>query len=199
MDNKIKNIVFDVGMVLIDFCWEKHCKQLGFSKEIAKAFEKNMIQSEYWNLMDEGMLEEKEAISKFIESMPEYEQEIKKFWEQPEYFVEEYDYAVPMIKKLKEKEYNVYLLSNYPLNIYKLHWPTFTFCSLVDGYVVSSVEKLKKPDPKIYQLLCSRYQLKPEECLFIDDRQVNVDAAIRVGMQSILFQDYESLKKEFLF
>ena len=196
MNNEIKNIVFDVGMVLIDFCWEKHCRALGFSDEIIEMFRQYMIQSEYWDLMDEGLLDERQAIRKFIENMPQYEKEIREFWKQPECFVEEYDYAVPVIKKLKERGYQVYLLSNYPLNMYKLHWPSFTFYSIVDGYIVSAVEKLKKPDEAIYQLLCRRYRLKPEECLFIDDKQVNVEAASHVGMQSILFRDYSTLKRK---
>ena len=46
MEHKIKNIVFDVGNVLIDFCWEKHCRHLGYSEEIINAFEKYMVNSD---------------------------------------------------------------------------------------------------------------------------------------------------------
>ena len=197
MNENIKNIVFDVGMVLINFCWEKHCRNLGFDETIIRAFETNMIYSEYWSRLDEGTLEESDAIKEFIKSMPRYQKEVELFWEQPENFVEEYDYATPMIAELKEKGYGVYLLSNYPLNMYKLHWPAFKFYSLVDGYVVSAVEKMKKPDPAIYELLCNRYHLKPQECLFIDDRQVNVDAAIQVGMEAVLFENYTALQEYF--
>ncbi len=194
MDANIYNIVFDVGMVLIDFCWEKHCRRLGFDEAVIQAFDVNMIHSQYWSMLDEGLLEEEEAISQFLKCMPSYQKEIMKFWEQPEYFVEEYDYAAPMISRLKNLGYHVYLLSNYPYNLYKIHWPSFEFYSLVDGYVVSAAEKLKKPNPAIYKLLCNRYQLKPKECLFIDDRQDNVEAAIQVGMKAVLFEGYESLK-----
>lgn len=195
MEKNIRNIVFDVGMVLIDFCWVKHCHRLGFDEEVIQAFETNMINSRYWELMDEGMIQEKDAIHEFIKKMPMYQKEIQRFWEQPEYFVEEYAYSTPMILELKKKEYKVYLLSNYPLDLYKRHWPAFSFYSFVDGFVVSAVERLKKPDPAIYKLLCDRYQLKAEECLFIDDRQINVDAAIKVGMQAVLFQGERELKK----
>lgn len=194
MDANTYNIVFDVGMVLIDFCWEKHCRRLGFDEAVIHAFDVNMIHSQYWSMLDEGLLEEEEAISQFLKCMPSYQKEIMKFWEQPEYFVEEYDYAAPMISKLKNLGYHVYLLSNYPYNLYKIHWPSFEFYSMVDGYVVSAAEKLKKPNQAIYKLLCNRYQLKPKECLFIDDRQDNVEAAMQVGMKAVLFEGYESLK-----
>lgn len=194
MDANIYNIVFDVGMVLIDFCWEKHCRRLGFDEAVIHAFDVNMIHSQYWSMLDEGLLEEEEAISQFLKCMPSYQKEIMKFWEQPEYFVEEYDYTAPMISRLKNLGYHVYLLSNYPYNLYKIHWPSFEFYSMVDGYVVSAAEKLRKPNPAIYKLLCNRYQLKPKECLFIDDRPDNVEAAMQVGMKAVLFEGYESLK-----
>ena len=127
--------------------------------------------------------------------MPEYSKEIDKFWEKPEKFVEEYPYSEALIDDLHKEGYYVYLLSNYPLHMYELHWPSFKFFSKVDGYVVSAVEKLCKPDPEIYKLLCDRYDLIPEECLFIDDRQVNVDAAISVGMSGLLFEGEESVRK----
>lgn len=191
--NCIKNIVFDVGMVLIDFCWAQHCRNLGFGEEVIKSFDKYMISSNYWDLMDEGMISEKDAIQEFIKAMPQYQEQIEIFWKHPEGFVKEYAYAAPMIQSLKEQGYKVYLLSNYPLGMYHTHWPTFSFYNKVDGYVVSAVERIKKPDKAIYALLCNRYHLKPEECLFVDDRQVNVDAAISVGMESILFEGYEKL------
>lgn len=193
MDKKIKNVVFDVGMVLIDFCWEECCKRLEFSEEIIHAFDVNMIQSEYWDMLDEGTITTKGAIDKFIAAMPQYEKEIRLFWEHAQWFVKEYDFATPMIKELQKDGYKVYLLSNYPYDMYKLHWPTFSFFELVDGYVVSAVEKLKKPDPSIYKCLLNRFELNASECLFIDDREVNVKAAQKVGMQAKQFIDYKDL------
>ncbi len=189
----IKNIVFDVGMVLVDFCWAQHCRNLGFDEEVIEAFDKYMISSNDWEQMDEGLMDEEEAIQHFIEAMPQYKEQVEIFWQHPEGFVKEYAYATPMIQQLQQKGYKVYLLSNYPLGIYQIHWPTFSFLERVDGYIVSAQECMKKPDERIYRLLCDRYQIKAEECLFVDDRQVNVDAAIAVGMESVLFEGYEKL------
>ncbi len=193
MSKNIKNIIFDVGMVLIDFCWARHCRNLGFDEDIIEAFDKNMISSNYWDQMDEGLLSEEEAIAQFVQTMPQYKEQIELFWSQPEGFVEEYAYATPMIQQLKEQGYKIYLLSNYPLGMYRVHWPTFSFFKEVDGYIVSAQECMKKPDERIYRLLCERYHIQAEECLFIDDRQVNVDAAIAVGMDAVLFEGYEQL------
>ena len=197
MGQTVSNVIFDVGNVLIDFCWEKTCEMLHFSRDIIDAFEKNMILTDVWDMLDEGTISLEHAILRFIEAMPQYEKEVRLFWEHADTFVEEYDYAFELIKELKEKGYKVYLLSNYPLDMYKLHWPTFRFFELVDGYIVSAVEKLRKPDIRIYKLLCERYGLEPSACVFFDDRQINVDAAIEVGMQGILFESDETVKQYF--
>ncbi len=193
VSGNIKNIVFDVGMVLIDFCWAQHCRNLGFGEEIIEAFDKYMISSHCWEQMDEGTICEKDAIDVFMKAMPQYKERIETFWQHPEGFVKEYPYATPMIQQLQQKGYKVYLLSNYPLGIYQIHWPTFSFFEKVDGYIVSAQECMKKPDERIYRLLCERYGLRAEECFFVDDRQVNVDAAIAVGMEAFLFKDYKKL------
>lgn len=194
MKESIKNVVFDVGMVLIDFCWEKHCRNLGFDDGVIAAFDVNMIRSGYWDMLDAGSITTQDAIDKFMEAMPQYKKELELFWASQEGFVEEYAYSAPLVRELKEKGYKVYLLSNYPLDMYRLHWPSFEFYKIVDGYVVSAPEKIKKPDPAIYHLLCERFGLKAEECMFIDDRLENVDAAIKVGMNAVPFRGYEELR-----
>ena len=189
----IKNIVFDVGMVLVDFCWKEHCRNLGFDESVIEAFDQYMVMSDCWDQMDEGTMSEEKAIEYFVSVIPQYEAEIRKFWDTKEGFVKEYDYATPMISRLQEKGYKVYLLSNYPKEMYQVHWPVFSFYNQVDGYIVSALECMRKPNPAIYKLLCERFALLPQECLFIDDRQSNVDAAISVGMSGILFEEYEQL------
>ena len=76
------------------------------------------------------------------------------------------------------------------------NWPAATFeearrrfktIASIDNIVVSSFVKLAKPEPEIFKLLISKYNLKPEECVFIDDRKDNVDAAIKLGMSGIVF------------
>lgn len=196
MKNMVKNIVFDVGMVLIDFCWKRVCRKLGFEEHIIRDFDEHIINSDYWGRLDKGLIDLKEAIAGFIENVPQYESEINLFWEHAEEFVEEYDYVVPMIQQLQERGYNVYMLSNYPKELYELHWPKFKFYNMVNGYIVSAQSRLAKPDPAIYRLLCDKYGLKAEECLFFDDRQINVDAAIEVGMQAVLFEGYDTVKEK---
>ena len=67
---------------------------------------------------------------------------------------------------------------------------------LLEGQVISSEEKIIKPDRAIYERICQKYNLKPEECLFADDRMENVEAAQRFEMQVICFEDAEQYERE---
>ncbi len=60
---------------------------------------------------------------------------------------------------------------------------------LLDGTVISSEEHLLKPEPEIYRCVCERFGLKPEECLFTDDKPVNVEGAKAIGMNAVVFTD----------
>ena len=71
MEHKIKNVVFDVGNVLIDFCWERHCRRLGYTEDIIQSFGKQMVSSDCWDRLDEGTMEETEAIEEFVRRRPQ--------------------------------------------------------------------------------------------------------------------------------
>ena len=183
----IKNIVFDVGMVLVDFRWREYMYDLGISKEHVDFLGRNIISSSYWDEMDLGVRDDICACGFFCNLYPEYAEEIKRVWENMADIVREYDYSEKMVEELKKKGFNVYLLSNYPPNMSKLHWPHFKFRKKVDGEVISGIEKVAKPDPAIYKLLCDRYGLVPGECIFVDDREKNVKAAKLFGMQGYVW------------
>jgi 2-haloacid dehalogenase len=72
----------------------------------------------------------------------------------------------------------------------------FTILQMIDRYVVSGAEHLVKPDPRLFQVLLDRYGLRAEECTFVDDNPVNVEAARRMGMRGIQFVGAEKLRKE---
>lgn len=194
--NKIKNVIFDVGMVLVDFRWHDYMMDLGISEPAADELGKRMIMSEFWKELDRGAALEKNAPDYFKGLMPEYAEEIDLFWKNPKELVREFDYAAPMIRGLKKAGYRVYLLSNYPAELSELHWPAFSFFHDIDGKIISAVEGLVKPEEQIYRLLMKRYRLKPEECIFLDDREDNINTARKLGMTGIVFYSYEEAAEE---
>lgn len=99
-------------------------------------------------------------------------------------------------QQAKEKGYGMYVLSN-ACNRFHQFFPMQFSEALFDGIVVSSDVKMIKPDPAIYRHICQVYGLKPEECLFIDDRPENVEGAIGLGMEAIVFQgDWEEIRRK---
>lgn len=189
----IKNIVFDVGNVLVNYRWRELMEELGFFEDLQKVFGEKVFGNPFWIELDRGVLDEKDVIAKIREENSAYGREFDLIWENKEKLIEPYDYAVKMIDTLKKRGFCVYLLSNYPVSLFELHTECgkFPFLDKVDGKVVSGFVKLVKPDREIYEYLLRTYDLKAEECVFLDDRKENVEAAKNIGMAGILFENYE--------
>ena len=194
----IKNVIFDVGFVLVDFRWRKLMEDLGIAKDLQDIFEKNVFGSHWWGELDRGVMEEAEVLKMLREDNKEHLKEFDYVWANRDKIVEPFDYAVGMIEDLKAKGLKVYLLSNYPKELFTLHTECgrFPFIDKVDGKVVSGFVQLVKPDREIYEYLLKEYDLKAEECVFIDDRQENVEAAKEIGINGIWFWNYEQMMGE---
>lgn len=193
----IRNVVFDIGMVLVNFRYREYMEDLGFSKEIQEIFCKNIVENMLWGDLDLGVRSAEEVIRDMKDSVLEYPAEADAFFEQINDIVETFPYALPWIQELKREGYRVYLLSNYPKDLFALHAKgKFTFADAVDGRIVSGFVKMVKPDPEIYKLLCMTYGLKPEECVFLDDREDNLKSAGALGFHTVRFQNYEQARAE---
>lgn len=193
----IRNVVFDIGMVLVNFRYREYMEDLGFSKEIQEIFCKNIVENMLWGDLDLGVRSAEEVIRDMKNNVLEYPTEADAFFEQINDIVETFSYALPWIQELKREGYQVYLLSNYPKDLFALHAKgKFTFADAVDGRIVSGYVKMVKPDPEIYKLLCMTYDLKPEECVFLDDREDNLKSAGALGFHTVRFQNYEQARAE---
>ena len=187
----IKNVIFDVGKVLVE--WEPlvAMKKLGFDDATAKAVAAATTDSPEWDESDRSVGTDEEILAMLIGNAPEYEKEIRTFWENISLPIYQYDYARAWIRELKNKGYGVYILSNYGRWTYQNTTEALSFLEDVDGAVFSYQVHQMKPEPEIYQTLLTKYGLKAEECVFLDDRQVNIDGAKAQGMEGIVFTSYE--------
>lgn len=185
----IKNIIFDIGQVLKGWHPERIYEM--YDKETADAVIEAIWGTGYWFEMDRGVLSDRELFEKMLAHAPAYREQITYVFYHLEEISERMEYAIPWIRELKAGGYGVYFLSNYSRHLREQVPQTIDFIPLMDGGIFSSDVQLLKPDPRIYELLCSQYHLTPGECLFLDDSRVNVDAAIRFGMQGIRFEGFE--------
>ncbi len=193
----IKNIVFDVGMVLVDFKWRQVMQDVGCTPEEVETIAAVMVNSPFWNELDRGVMDEEDVISQMIDKLPGLEDKARAFWENIHLTIEAFPYAKDWVKGLQEEGYHTYLLTNYPRSLYRnTAEQYFTFLPYIDDVLVSSHEKLTKPDEAIYLRLLEKFDLKAEETVFIDDRLANVEGAKRVGITGIHFTNYEEVSKK---
>lgn len=194
----IKNVIFDIGNVLVDFRWRVLMEELGLPAETQAIFAKTVFGSRWWGELDHGIYEEAEILAHFREDNKGHLDEFDLVWDNRGRLVEPYAYAVAWIEQLKASGLKVYLLSNYPRDVFTLHTECgcFPFLDRVDGRVVSGFVKMVKPNADIYEYLLSEYGLAAGECVFVDDREENVETARALGMKGIVFQGYEQACSE---
>ncbi len=192
----IRNIVFDIGNVLADFCWEEYFNSFGFSEDTIKRIVKATVMSGVWDEFDRGAKSDEEILNAFIAEDPGIEKEIRLLFENVHDIVKKYDDSIPWIESLKEKGYKVYYLSNFAEKTARECADSLDFIPHTDGGILSYTVKLIKPMPEFYKMLLSKYDLDPEECVFIDDREVNCEGAIKAGMKAIVYKSREQAKKE---
>lgn len=184
----IKSIIFDIGNVLADFNFEGCFKHYTSDEETYHKMVQATVMSPVWNEFDKGVWSDEEILQGFIKNDPSIERELRTMFMNLTGIIKQRAYAIPWIQELKQSGYQVLLLSNFPKRIYEIYRKSeLQFLDVVDGGILSYREKLVKPDPEIYHLLIKRYQLIPEECVFMDDREENVIAARKVGWYAIQF------------
>ncbi len=188
----INTVVLDIGNVLAGFRWEDYLADCGYEEEIRRRIGKATVLSSRWQEWDRGAIKEQELIDACIAEAPELKEEILKlFLEDYEQLVEEYEYSVEFISRLKENGYRVYLLSNYSGSHYHREKKPFRFVDHVDGEVISYEVKHIKPEPEIYRILLEKYAIEPEKAVFLDDAKENLKAASVFGLHTIQVKSHE--------
>lgn len=190
-----KNVIFDLGNVLLDFNPREYLKSK-ISDEKVDAVYKSIFSSEEWVMLDRGTITEKDAIRNIINRNSAYLDEINLAFENWYDLLKPIGDTVEILSSLKENGYNIYYLSNFHELAFGEVTKKNKFFQLFDGGVVSYEEKLIKPEEDIYKLILDRYKLNPSETIFVDDMEANVEGANKVGIKTILFKGAKELKEE---
>ena len=188
-DSKIKNIVFDVGRVLVDFDWEGYLASFGFPKEEEEVIAREVFKDPLWNERDRGLLSEEEYVELFVSHAPQYADDIRAVMKDSYKTIRPRDYAKDWTGYLRSRGYHLYVLSNYADDPLQKTIQVMDFLQNMDGVIWSYQEKKIKPEKEFFEVLLSRYHLKPEETVFLDDREDNCEGARRVGIHAIVFKD----------
>jgi len=198
--NKIDTIIFDLGGVLID--WNpKYLYRDVFDGDEEKVdwFLNNICTSD-WNVEHDAGRPLNEGTELLVKEYPEYEDLIRMYYDRwPEMLGGAIDETVILLNQLKQKkECKLYALTNWSGETFPVALQRFDFLQHFEGIVVSGDEKTRKPFTKIYDILLTRYKVKPGNAVFIDDNFNNVESAKNVGIHGIHFKNAEQLKNEMM-
>ena len=185
--NMIKNLIFDVGGVLLDYRWKEMLMDYGLDEADAVRVGTQMFDDpdRTWSIFDLGTKTDEEIADTFCKKYTDDEEVIRWFIRHGEYMHVARPKVWKRIHELKEKGYKIYILSNYPESLFKKHTEYADFMDDIDGLMVSYMIHKAKPDEAIYKALCDKYNLDKSESIFFDDREENVDGAMKFGIKAV--------------
>lgn len=187
MENVIENVIFDMGGVLMVFDGHAFARDFTESDEDAELLWRAYFGRTEWALVDAGALGfdtlERLARRELPERLWPNLERCARDWPRKSSPIRETNALVP---RLKAAGLGVYLLSNAGVRIGEQldHMPADDY---LDGRVVSSFERIMKPDPAIYQLACMRFGIDPATALFVDDNEANCEGAEIAGLKAFHF------------
>ncbi|MEM6699585.1 MAG: HAD family phosphatase [Bacteroidota bacterium] len=191
------SIIFDLGGVLINWDPRNLYRKIFEEEERMEYFLANVCTSD-WNEEQDGGRSLADGTNLLIEQHPEWETEIRAFYDRWEEMLGGViEGTLDILTRLKASgNYKIYALTNWSSETYPIAQGLYEFLGWFEGVLVSGAEKMKKPDPKFYQLMLDRFDIDPSTTLFTDDNSRNVKAARKMGIPTIHFQNPEQLKKE---
>ena len=191
-----KTIIFDFGGVLINWDPRNLYRKIFDDEAEMEWFLANVCTMD-WNLEQDGGRPFDEAVTLLQKEHANYTAHIEAYHKRwPEMLNGEIPGSVQILKELQEKGYTVYGLTNWSAETFPIAFEQFVFLQTLHGIVVSGDEKLVKPNPAIFNLLLQRYNLKAEDCVFIDDNALNIESARKLGLHAIHFINPEQLRGE---
>ena len=194
----IKNIIFDLGGVLID--WNPDyvfLKEFKGDRVKLKEFYEKVCTFEWNENQDAGYPLDK-ATEDRIKIFPEHEDQIRMYYGRWEEMIGgEIEEVVKILKNIvKENKFRVLALTNWSAETFPIALKKFDFLHLFEGIVVSGTEKTRKPFSNIYEIILNRYNLIATESIFVDDNIRNIKAASKFGIKTIHFKNPLQLKSD---
>lgn len=195
----IKNIVFDMGKVLVMYDAAKTCEHYIEDVLDRERVRTAVFSSIEWLWLDMGVMTDQEALKQMCSRLPERLHEAAALclrdWDK--YNMWTMKEMEPVVREMKARGFGVYVCSNASIRLPDIWKDLFPAPECFDGVLFSAEVKCVKPQKEIYQHFFERFHLKPEECFFIDDAPMNIEGGRACGMDGYCFADgdVEKLKE----
>lgn len=183
----IKNIVFDVGNVLVKWDPKPVVQKVFPEVEEPEHLILKLVKSEVWLDLNRGKISEKEAIQKYKQELRVSHTQLEHLMHEIKESLHPVEGSFELVEKLSKANHPLYIITDNTHEIVAYLKKRYNFWQHFHGVVNSAELGVLKPSPVIYQYLLETYKLVPEETIFFDDLQANVDGAIAVNMKSIQF------------
>lgn len=195
----IKNLIFDFGQVMVSFKRKYMVEKFVTEPADSELLQKVVFDRLYWDRLDAGTITDEETLHLVCERLPERlhtaARDIYFNWI---YNIPEIPGMADLVKEMKEKfGVKIYLLSNIS-KYFAEHVGEIACLENFDGLVLSSTCNYTKPNREIYEHICTKFSLIPEECIFIDDRKDNIEGAEAFGINGYVFDGNAVRLKEYL-
>lgn len=183
--NKIKNVIFDVGNVLLEFKPKLYLEKIFDHQKTREDIYEVVFASDEWIELDKGTLSEEEALEIFISKTPHLEKELKLLWSNWHDIFEPIEDNISVLRFLSENGYQLFVLSNFHKKAFEVVEKRYDFFDLFHGKTVSGFINQLKPDYEIYHTVLNDHNLTPHETVFIDDTEKNIKAAKELNIHGI--------------
>lgn len=195
-EKRIKNLIFDFGKVLICYDYPSFLKTLFNDDGERLEFEKIFCSFEFTQRCDMGIEPFIDIIREYQKKFPHWERQLLEFHDrQLDAMTVEMPGMRDLLTRLKTNGYRLYGLTNWSSTVFPVI-EKFDILQMMDDRLISSEEHLVKPDAAIYDRLCEKFGLVMEECLFTDDKPINIEGAKAAGMPAVLFTDASHFEED---
>ncbi|MCQ2095487.1 MAG: HAD family phosphatase [Bacteroidaceae bacterium] len=192
----VRNLVFDFGKVLVDYDFVTTLDGFVEEDNDRAGFKRLLLDPAFVDETDIGFMSLQDIMLREQRRHPQWAEAFRRF---DENFLEFIKGEIPgmhvLLSRLRDEGFRLYGLTNWSNTVYRVIGK-YDILRMMDGTVISSEEKIVKPDVRIYLRLCEKFGLNIDECIFTDDKQVNVDGALRAGMKAILFRDAQQYEHD---
>ena len=192
----IRNVIFDLGGVLITWRPEEIIDGFYSDPALREAVRRDVFQHPDWLEMDRGTYDEPTVGARFAARMGRPESEMAALFEHVRESLRPMPATVALLEDLRDRRLSLYALSNISEPMFRHIEARYEFFKLFHGIVISGAIKMVKPDAQIFEHLAQRFGLTLAESVFIDDLERNVASARRLGLAAIQFESPEQCARE---